>query len=448
VPRPAGRLTTFLIAMSSTLLLSVIQTAGGHADEAARSSPNLEMVARIGGIGGTDIEMFSRTLDAYQAPDGSMVAPEQPTERHFAFVGSSGPARIVDITDPTQPYVVAAMQDCSISQGDPQVTADGMLAAIAKQGTGTCRIPGGAAMSSGGGSALVDLANVYNPVVIGVVNQTGGSHNHTIHPSGEYLYISPSTAFPGGPGNSTIPIWDISNPRAPKFVKNFTAPGDGPHDVRFSPDGKRAYVAAVSTYYILNTENPENPTLISIMVPPTGTIGHDTLVTPDKAFLFLGDEAGGGVPYPCPGGAIFAYDIRDETKPLFLGLAEAGGGPVFARAIDEAPPAGLTAGACTSHVMELNPDKRSLTLGWYSLGTRTFSFASFYNADGSPKPGPQIAAAWGKNGVGLVETGWIIPDSSSTWAAKQYANVPGYIFSNAGGSGGGLYVTRIKAPGY
>jgi hypothetical protein len=188
--------------------------------------------------------------------------------------------------------------------------------------------------------------------------------------------------------------------------------------------------------------------LISTIVPPGGTIGHDTLVTPDKAFLFLGDEAGGGVTFPCPGGAIYAYDIRNEAAPLLLGLAEAGGGPIVGRAIDEMPPGGATAGGCTSHVMELNPDKKSLTLGWYVLGTRTFSFASFYNPDGTPKATPQLTAAWGKHGVGLVETGWIIPDSSNTWAAKQYAKVPGYIFSNAGGSGGGLYVTKINGPSY
>lgn len=436
-----------LLAITAALALAAALPAGARQTDAERSSSNLAMVARIPNIGGSDIEFFSRTLETYQESDGSMVTPETPVERHFAFVGSYGAARIVDISNPEQPYVVATMQNCSVAQGDPQISKDGMLAAIGKQGSGTCRVAGGGRVLSEG-SALVDLGNVYDPTVVGVANQSGGSHNHTMHPDGKYLYISPSLSNPGGAGNSTIPIWDISDPASPKFVKNFTTPGNGPHDVRFSDDGKRAYVASVSTYYILNTEDPANPSLISTIVPPGGTIGHDTLVTPDKAFLFLGDEAGGGAPFPCPGGAIFAYDIRNESTPVFLGLAEAGGGPVVGRAIDETPPAGATVGGCTSHVMELNPDKKSLTLGWYVLGTRTFSFASFYNPDGTPKPTPQIAAAWGKYGVGLVETGWIIPDSSSTWAAKQYAKVPGYIFSNAGGTGGGLYVTKIKAPSY
>lgn len=416
------------------------------ATDAARSSANLEMVARIGGIGGSDIEFFSRTLPTYKEGDGSMVTPAEQVERHFAFVGSYGAARIVDITSPEQPYVVATMENCAMGQGDVQVRADGMLAAIAKQGSGTCRVagPGGKALSAG--SAIVDLTDVYAPTVVGLAEAAGGSHNHTLTPDGRYLYISNCAPVCASPTH--VPIFDLADPSKPVLVKNWAMTGSSPHDIRFSPDGKRAYMAGISTYRIVNTEDPRNPQVISEIVPPGGTIGHDTLVTPDKAFLFLGDEAGGGSAYPCPGGAIYAYDIRNEAAPIFLGLAEAGGGPIVGRAIDEVPPAGANVGACTSHVMELNPDKKSLTIGWYVLGTRTFSFASFYNPDGTPKAPGAIAAAWGKYGVGLVETGWIIPDSTNTWAAKQYAKVPGYIFSNAGGTGGGLYVTKINGPTY
>lgn len=436
-----------LLAVTAVLALGAASApALARQDDAVRSSPNLSMVARIGGIGGSDIEFVSRTLSTYMRVDGQMVTPEQPVERHFALVGSYSTARFVDITDPETPYEVSAMQNCAIGQGDVQIRRDGMLAAIARQGSGSCKTEEGAVLTNG--SALVDISDIYAPRVIGIANQTGGSHNHTMHPDGDYLYVSPSTALPGGPGFSTIPIWDISEPATPRFVKNFTTPGNGPHDVRFSHDGTRAYVASVSTYYILNTEDPENPTVISTIVPPGGSIGHDTLVTPDKAFLILGDEAGGGAPFACPGGAIYIYDIRNEANPVLVGFAEAGGGPVVGRGIDEAPPGGATVGGCTSHVMELNPDNMSLSLGWYVLGTRTFSFASLYDAEGRPKSGPQIAAAWGKHGVGLVETGWIIPDNTSTWAAKQYAKVPGYIFSNASGTGGGLYVSKITAAGY
>jgi hypothetical protein len=125
-----------------------------------------------------------------------------------------------------------------------------------------------------------------------------------------------------------------------------------------------------------------------------------------------------------------------------LGQSVAGGGPVTNRMVDEAAAGGVT-GGCTSHVMELNPDKKSLTLGWYTLGSRVFSFASFYNADGTPKTAAGIAAAWGKFGVGLVETAYFVPDGGNTWSAKQYAKVPGYVFSDDLVKG--FYVTKVTA---
>ena len=97
-------------------------------------------------------------------------------------------------------------------------------------------------------------------------------------------------------------------------------------------------------------------------------------------------------------------------------------------------------GGCTSHVIDLNPDKRSFTIGWYVSGTRTFDFSGLYDAAGNPAPAP--ALSWGSLGAGPVkEDGWIVPNGGNTWSAKQYAGVPGYIFSDD--LVHGFYVTKI-----
>ena len=426
-----------VISTIGLALLLVPQVAGSTESAAPRSTPNLELVAQIPGTGGTDLEFFSRTLATYKDAGGELITPPEPVERHFALVGdSNSPANVVDITDPEQPFVASSIPNCAIGQGDPQVTKDGTVAAIAKQGGGTCRTETGQTLSNG--SALIDLADVYEPRVVGRAVVGSGSHNNTIHPSGKYLYVSTSNLTPDSGENANIPIFDISNPAQPTLVNTWQTPGNAAHDIRFSPDGDRAYMAGISQYRIVDTSDPENPELISTIVPPGGTIGHDTLVTPDKAFLFLGDEAGGGGLYPCPGGAIYVYDIRTETAPVLLGAAEAGGGPVVARNIEETP-GPTTTGGCTSHVMELNPDNKSLTLGWYRLGTRVFDFSALYDGD-TPRPLP--ALAWGSFGATLVETGYMIPDGANTWSAKQYAKVPGYIFSDD--TVLGFYVTKIK----
>lgn len=422
----------FLAAIVVVAFAAVPALQAGAAEP--RSSDNLELVADIPGAGGTDIEFFSRTLASYVDASGATVTPPEPVERHFAFVGNQVQgAKIVDITQPEQPFVASAVKGCTVGQGDPQITRDGMLAALAFQTSGRCTTFDGVNVPKG--SALIDLSDVYEPRVVGSAPEPNGSHNQSIHPGGDYLYISTS-----GRG-SVIPIYDISDPTNPVRVKLF-APGGAPHDIRFSDDGKRAYLAGPGqSFRIVNTEDPANPTVIHT-ITAASTIGHDTLITPDKRFLFAGEELAGGGTAPCPGGAIYVYDLLDETDPQLLGAAWAGGGPVTKRLIDEVPgPTGL--GGCTSHVMELNPDKKSLTIGWYGLGTRVFDFSSFYNADGTAKSSGVIAASWGQFGTGLVETGYMIPDGANTWSAKQYAKVPGYIFSDDLNLG--LYVTKIKS---
>jgi hypothetical protein len=429
------RRKVFAVAVVASMAFGAATHAGAAEP---RASANLSYVTSIPGLGGTDLEFFSRTLATYKDASGEFITPAAPVERHFALVGNqtTGP-KIVDITSPEAPYVVAAVPQCTVGQGDPQITRDGMLAAIAYQTSGSCKTWFGKTLSKG--SALVDLADVYAPRVVGGAAEGNGSHNQTLHPSGKYLYIS--TSGKTSPTNG-VPIYDISDPANARLVKVFTfAGGDSPHDIRFSADGKRAYMAGIDQFRIVNTENPENPVVISTFTAPGSTIGHDALITPDKRFLFVGDEMQGGGTAPCPGGAIYAYDLADEANPKLLGLAEAGGGPVTGRLITETP-GPTSVGGCTSHVMDLNPDAKSLTVGWYTLGSRVFSFSSFYNADGTPKSSGVIAAAWGSNGVGLVETAYMIPDGANTWAAKQYSKVPGYIFSDDLKLG--FYVTKIK----
>ena len=431
------RIAGFLAAaaLSATALPAVAASADAVG---SRNSANLELKQVFNTPGGTDIEMFSRSLSTYKAASGAMVTAEAPVTRSFAFVGNqTSGAKIYDITDPEAAYLASSIKNCTVGQGDIQVAASGKLATIAFEG-GSCKTGTSPSRTLPAGAAIVDLSDVYTPRVIGGAKGDPGGHNNTLHPSGRYLYISGSGI---AENESRIPIYDLADPANPKLVQVWRTPGNSPHDIRFSADGKRAYMAGVSQYRIVNTENPESPALISVIVPPGGSIGHDTLVTADKRFLFLGDEAGGGGLFPCPGGAIYAYDLTDERAPLLLGAAEAGGGPVTGRQIDELPGPTNT-GGCTSHVMDMNPDGKSLTLGWYVQGTRTFSFASFYNADGTPKVAGNIAAAWGKYGVGLVETGYMIPDGGETWSAKQYKGVPGYIFSND--LEYGLYITKIK----
>jgi len=426
-------------------LLSLTLAAGDAPAEAPapRGSKGMTLVAQIPGPGGTDLEFLSRRLTRYRTASGRFVTSAKPVLRHFAVVGNQREnAKIVDITSPERPFVAAEIP-CALSQGDIQVNAARNLVVIAN-GTGSdsarCEyfdVAERQMMPMPPGSAIVDISNLYAPRVVGSAPTEDGAHNHTLHPSGRYLYISTSNI---GETDGQVPIFDLADLRRPKLVATFTTPGNAPHDVRFNPSGTRAYLAGISQYRIIDTSNPVAPKLVSVFYPPGTTIGHDTLVSPDGAYLFAGDEAGGGATFPCPGGAIHVFDIRAEKTPVYLGQAYAGAGPVTNRDAEPTTEVGALS-SCTSHVMELNPDKLSLTIGWYGAGSRIFRFDDLYNDGTTPSPVP--VAAYGHDGIGLVESGWIAPEGASTWSAKQYAPVPGYIFSDDLKLG--FYVTRLPA---
>lgn len=406
----------------------------------AAGSPGMKIVAQIPGPGGTDLEFFSRTLTTYRDASGRVVKGA-PTTRHFSVVGNQkSNTKIVDITQPEKPFVAAEVP-CTLSQGDVQVNEKRSILVIAN-GTGSASqqcmykdAKTGDLKPMPPGGAIVDIKDVYRPKVVGSAATPAGAHNLTLTPDGRHLYISTSEIVEG---QAFVPIFDVTNLSAPKQVGAFSGPGNSPHDIRFNAKGTRAYTAGVSTYRILDTTDVKAPKVISTFFPPGASIGHDVLVSPDGAYLFAGDEAGGGMTYPCPGGAVHTYDIRDEALPVYLGQSYAGAGPVTNRDAEPTTEVG-SPGSCTSHVMELNPDGKSFTLGWYAAGSRVFDFSDLYGEDRKPAPGP--AVAYGHDGVGVVETNWIRPTGGSTWSAKQYAKVPGYIFSDD--LTHGFYVTKL-----
>lgn len=405
----------------------------------AASSPGMKLVAQIPGPGGTDLEFFSRTLTRYRDAKGNMVSGK-PTVRHFAVVGNeTSNTRIVDITTPEKPFVASTIA-CAISQGDVQINEKRSLIILANGG-GASRKCEYADPKTGevkplpSGAAIVDMKDVYNPKVVAAAAAADGAHNVTLTPDGMHLYISTSTITEA---QSVVPIYDLADIRSPKLVTTWSAPGNSPHDIRFNAKGNRAYTAGVSTFRILDTTDIHNPKVVSTFFPPGASIGHDVLVSPDGAFLFAGDEAGGDLTYPCPGGAVHVFNLLDERAPVYIGAAYAGVGPVTNRDLTGAE-AG-TPGSCTSHVMSMNPDGKSFTIAWYAGGSRVFDFTGLYEANGDP--GLDVAAAsYGNTGIGLVESGWIRPEGGTAWSAKQYAKVPGYIFSDDLDLG--FYVTKL-----
>ena len=136
-------------------------------------------------------------------------------------------------------------------------------------------------------------------------------------------------------------------------------------------------------------------------------VSHEAVPTPDKQYMFVTDERGGGV---VPGGAscgeienpygnggVHMFDISDLTnieyamtpddlKAVFIGSVQVPG-PTF----------------CTSHRMELIPGEQRFFISWYSQGTKVVDY--FFDDNGR---------------VVFRETATYVPEGTNQWVVQPF----------------------------
>ncbi len=354
-------------------------------------------------------------------------------EKDYALAGTlRNGLQIVDITAPASPSI-AAVYECPINQGDVQVfrqgtrilatyTADSRINTDAGFAESQCVREANALGSqidgSEAGTFLVDLTDPTAPSTVSFIEIAKGSHNQTVHPSGDYLYNSNSDLIINSP-LPQITIHDISDPSAPRFVQDFKYPpgepnlGEESHDIFFNSTGTRAYVASLGSTLILDTTNPETPKIISQFIDSTNSLVHQSdLVSLPRAdgtvrdLLITTDEQAGALPQStCPGGGLHIYDVTGDKERNPLANKQ---GVWFIPSFAPAP--GET---CTSHVLRMYPDQQMLTIAWYSQGVRTLDISGLAEFKGNPS-----VVARG-NGAGMREVGsFFFPEDSDTWSFK------------------------------
>lgn len=374
-----------------------------------------------------------RTMQAGAAPNGSDIEFMRLGSKEFALAGTLRQGmQIIDITDPEQPSQVGHYA-CPVNQGDVQVfrqggrvlatyTADSRINTAPGFAESACVTEANALGADIDGrefgTFLVDVTNPRKPKTVGFLEVPAGSHNMTVHPSGDYLYNSNSdlvTATAQRGAKPFITIFDIRDPRNPTFVQEFPIPfvptslGTESHDVTFSEDGSRAYSAALSQTLVLDTEDPANPRIVSQILDPAIQVVHQsdpfTLTRADgseREILAITDErAGAAGAAECPGGGVHFYDVTDEENPT----------KISAFANGDLRPSDDPLQACTSHVLRVHPDQGLLTIAWYQQGVRVFDISGLADYDGAP--GFFLGSGGGTTEVGFYE----FPDSD-TWSFK------------------------------
>jgi hypothetical protein len=433
-----NRLARIALAVLSLLVLVVPDRAVA---EEAIHSPNLSPVANLayaerygtGANQGTDIE-FARLR--YKG-----------TVRDFAVAGSyDNGLQLIDISTPSAPKAVGRY-DCGISQGDVQVFTRGkktfatytMDAGYTLQEESRCvqeakalglfqpttpnpldvdpigaLLPDTAYGRPGIGTYIADITDPTKPKTVSFVGVAKGSHNQTVHPSGDYLYNSNSQLYTTAL-NAGIEVYDIRDFAKPRLAAVLPLPpvpglGAESHDITFNDAGTRAYSAALSHTAIIDTTIVDRPSIISVVVDPAINVHHqstkatltDANLGVTRDFLFIEDEfAGAAGGDPCPSGGLHVYDV---TGPLEAAPVKVG----YWNIADLRHPAadGQLAVPCTMHVFQIHPEAGILTTAFYNGGVRVVDISGL------------VGVALGATGVGMQEIAHARFADSMTWSAK------------------------------
>ncbi len=349
--------------------------------------------------------------------------------REYALAGSyRNGLQIVDISAPKDARI-AAVYDCGVTQGDVQVFRQADLPGRTfatytsdtyGDGTSTCYREAEAlgfntrkADGTGrNGTFIVELTDPLNPKTVSFVEFAQGSHNMTVHPSGEWLYNSNSDLITSV--QPAIEYTDISDPFHPGGTGEIALPprpglGTESHDITFNEDGSRAYSAALSQGVILDTTDPGAPKLITSFLNPAINVWHQsdpfTLVDAsgrEREFLVVEDEFAGAVGTgQCPNGGVWFYEITGELErdPALVGYYN----------IDDVRPTTTPDGTCTAHVFDVHEREQLMTIAWYNGGVKVLDLSGL---TGITVGGTLVS------GEGVKEIGSARFPDSDTWSAK------------------------------
>jgi hypothetical protein len=398
---PVAAATVLLVPLGATAApapASFPEEAGRPGALAQGSGVDLTPVSNWSYQGGTDLEFVTIKKRDYA------VVPAEKTGG-----GGFGALRIFDLTaNPAKPPLVGFLP-CNVTQNDVQVRGTTVFMGVdGGVADTTCFDQAGADPALG--VLAVDISNPRKPRGVGFAPIAYGAHNTTLHPSGDYLYVSDSelTPKPGDPAGSQlgrINVLDVRDVKAMEEVFTLPLPtGLSSHDIDFNAKGDRAYSAALTQTLILDTTDPAEPSIKTTIVDPTINISHGADLTPDETHLYVTDEqagaAGNGV---CNVGGVHIFDITNEALPVKTGFY------AFS------PVDSLTATTnsrnltCTAHVLDYGPTGETFSNAGYAAGVRIVDITSRLG-----KP---------------ADLATFTPLDADTWSAKQYKN-PKYLYAN------------------
>jgi hypothetical protein len=333
--------------------------------------------------------------------------------RDYAFVselnGLLSQLRVIDVTNPTNPKVVAT-SPCTGYQGNVQVSHDkktlvvGIDDDLGGGGSGTktsCPVAG----KTGVGFITIDISDPTHPKPVGFADIPKGSHSLATHPTKPFVYNG--EGFPEAPGR--MQVWSIKNPARPKLVNTLDTGVHSPHDLAFNKTGDMAATANVVNLHLLDTSDPANPKIVHTTQCPGCLHTHEARFTPDGKRLVVNDEY--PIPAPCPGGLMYFYDITHKGSSYGLDLT--GTYTIGDRVTNSH---GDVPTLCTPHIFDISSDGTRIASSWHEGGLR---YLDITESAGVTAGAQQTVPG------GVTEVGYYSNPGGDAFSAKIYK---GYIY--------------------
>jgi len=372
-------------------------SAGSQGTPARGTGIDLTPVSNWKYKGGTDLEFATIKGRDYA------IAPSE--SAHSGY----GALRIFDLTaNPAKPKLVGFLE-CNVTQNDVQVRGTVVFMGVDGGVRGTeCFERLGVTPALG--VLAIDISHPAAPRPLGFVPIAYGAHNSTLHPSGNYLYVSDSELTPETSGDATahtgrINVVDVRNVKKMKEVFTLGLPtGLSSHDITFNKKGTRAYSAALTETLILDTTDAAKPSIKTRILDPAINISHGADLTADEKTLYITDEqAGAAANGVCNVGGVSVYDLTNELAPVKTGFYAFN--PMTS--LTSTTNSGVL--TCTAHVLDFGPANKTFSNAGYAAGVR-------------------IVDTVGRIGVPKELASFTALDAD-TWSAKQYKN-PRYLYAN------------------
>ena len=478
------RIVLLAAALAASVAFAPVASSGSAvAADPGTGSDNFTLVENLphsDGGRGSDIEFATFTYEDVDAataagftvdPAADALPDEPGIQKDIALAGTTGQRLyLYDVTDPANVYETAAYE-CPANQGDTQVFTrtedDGTVRTFttytvedggsALAATVACGQDAGLVMGQGTegglytGTFIIEITDPFAPRAVSFIDVVEGSHNGTVHPSGNYFYNSNSSLITEpvlGEGLPGIEYYDISDIENPERLGKLMLPpvplslGTESHDITFDASGDRAYSAALSQGVIIDTTDPANPTILTSFVDPTIQVWHqsDPIDVDGRRFLVVEDEVAGATGTgQCPNGGVHVYEVTPgtefETVPVKVGYWNIDEARVMA-----ADGSASATYSCTAHVFRLHPEANVMTISYYNGGVRVVDLRGLVGVNlGANAPDAAVTV----NGYGqdpLTQIGFRRFADSNSWAAKspritvdEDGNLEDFtVFSNGG----------------